>query len=82
MKIIKFEQPGCSPCISVSNFLDDAGIEYEAIDVTEKPEIASQFGIMATPVVMVFDDNGNKIKEIIGYNVNKLKELVEMIKNN
>lgn len=81
MRIVKFEQPGCNPCILVSNFLDDAGIEYEAIDVTENPEIASQHGIMATPIVMVFDDDGNKIKEITGYNVTKLKELVEMLKN-
>ncbi|MEK1828929.1 glutaredoxin domain-containing protein [Priestia megaterium] len=35
MKILKFFQPNCAPCVAVDNFLKDQGVEYTSIDVTK-----------------------------------------------
>lgn len=35
MKIIKLEQPNCNPCKMVSNYLNEVGVEYETVDVTQ-----------------------------------------------
>ncbi|AZV43550.1 SPBc2 prophage-derived thioredoxin-like protein yosR [Peribacillus asahii] len=38
-KIIKLEKPNCNPCGMVSSFLNDQGVEYEAFNVMENPEM-------------------------------------------
>ncbi|QXW51619.1 hypothetical protein KXY09_10695 [Bacillus velezensis] len=37
----------------VSNYLNDAGVEYETVDVTQKPEVAAQYEVMAACGVVV-----------------------------
>ncbi|AEB23544.1 SPbeta phage thiol disulfide oxidoreductase [Bacillus amyloliquefaciens TA208] len=41
MRLIKLEQPNCNPCKMVSNYLNDAGVKYETVDVIQKPEAAA-----------------------------------------
>lgn len=49
MKLIKLEQPSCHPCQLVSNYLKEKEIEFEAIDVNQRPEIAAEYGVMGCP---------------------------------
>ncbi len=41
MRLIKLERPNCNPCKMVSNYLNEVGVKYETVDVTQKPEVAS-----------------------------------------
>lgn len=75
-KLIKLEQPGCSPCISVSEFLDQEGVDYQKIDVTKEPEVAVKYGIMGVPWVFLLDDEGNVVGKSRGYNRPELEELI------
>lgn len=65
--------PSCSSCAAVEKMLDKMGVEYELIDVTEKPEMLQKYPIMAAPGVVI---NGKL--EFIG--VPKEHELTEKVK--
>ncbi|OJT57637.1 thioredoxin family protein [Bacillus licheniformis] len=81
MKLIKLEQPSCTPCQLVSNYLKEKGIEFEVIDVTQRPEIAAEYGVMGVPVTILLDDRGNEAKRSIGFKANELDELIFKIQN-
>ncbi|MFF3021019.1 glutaredoxin family protein, partial [Streptomyces sp. NPDC057939] len=49
MRVIKLEQSNFNPCKMVSNYLNDAGVKYETVDVTQKPEVAAQYEVMGVP---------------------------------
>lgn len=85
MKLFKFRQTVCRPCIELENFLnyelevhpdqvyimDDPDAEKEEIAM----EKASQFGIMNSPVLVLVDDNGVEVERVTGYNPSKADEV-------
>lgn len=79
MKLIKLYQPNCRPCVFVENFLHDKGVDYESVNVQENPEVAGQFGIMATPVTILLNDEGNEVQRSAGFNPNELEEMVSKL---
>ncbi|MED2945463.1 glutaredoxin family protein [Bacillus swezeyi] len=81
MKLIKLEQPSCNPCQLVSNYLNKKGIEFETIDVTERPEVAAEYGVMGVPVTILLDERGNEAKRIIGFKPDELDELIFKMEN-
>lgn len=79
LKIIKLEQPNCSPCKYVSNFLDDKEVEYQAIDVTENPDIGAKYQIMSVPVTILLDEEGNEVQRSKGYNPSELELIISQL---
>jgi thioredoxin 1 len=79
MTIIKFQQPNCVPCKSVSDFLDGK-VEYKTIDAFENPDICMSFGIMSVPVVILLNDEGKEIKRSNGYKPTELTEIINLSK--
>jgi thioredoxin 1 len=79
MKLIKLYQPNCRPCVFVENFLQDQGVKYESVNVQENPEVAAEFGIMATPVTILLDDNGVEVQRTTGFNPVDLKDMVSKL---
>lgn len=79
MKLIKLYQPNCRPCSFVENFLQDQGVEYESINIIENIDVAAQYGIMATPVTILLDDEGNEVKRSAGFNPDDLEEMVNQL---
>lgn len=77
MRLIKLEQPNCNPCKMVSNYLNDAGVKYETVDVTQNPEVAAQFGAMGVPVTFLLNEQGEEVKRSIGFKPNELDELLK-----
>ncbi|MCF7618555.1 thioredoxin family protein [Bacillus sonorensis] len=80
MKLIKLEQPSCNPCHLVSNYLNEKGIEYEAIDVTERPEVVAEYGVMGVPVSILLDGEGSEVKRSIGFKPDELDERIKNLK--
>ena len=76
MRILKLEQPGCPPCKFVSNFLNDKGVEFEVVDVTEQPEVASEYGVMGVPVTILLDEEGKEVQRSVGFNPEQLENIV------
>ncbi|MEC2153254.1 thioredoxin domain-containing protein [Bacillus velezensis] len=77
MRLIKLEQPNCNPCKMVTNYLNDAGVEYEAVDVTQNPEVAAQYGVMGVPVTILLNEQGEEVKRSIGFKPEELDELLK-----
>ncbi|NMV98076.1 thioredoxin family protein [Bacillus velezensis] len=80
MRLIKLEQPNCNPCKMVSNYLNDAGVEYETVDVTQNPEAAAQFEVMGVPVTILLNEQGEEVKRSIGFKPNELDELLKELR--
>lgn len=76
MRLIKLEQPNCNPCKMVSNYLNDAGVEFETVDVTQNPEVAAQFEVMGVPVTILLNEQ-EEVKRSIGFKPNELNELLK-----
>ncbi len=75
MKIKVYTTPTCAFCPAVKKFLDEKGVDYEEIDITqdekEAEEMKEKTGQMGVPVTMM----GEEI--VIGYDKGKLEKLLE-----
>ncbi|WP_342494124.1 thioredoxin domain-containing protein [Bacillus sp. FSL R5-0447] len=79
MRLIKLEQPNCNPCKMVSNYLEQADIQFEAVDETQKPEVAAQYEVMGVPVTILLNEQGEEVKRSIGFKPDELDKLVREV---
>ncbi len=73
MKVEILTTPDCSNCSVVERMLDELGVSYTVIDVTEKPEYLEKYPIYTAPGVVI-----NEKLEFTG--VPKKQELIEKLK--
>lgn len=66
LTLIKRTTPPCPAA------LDDEGIEYGTIDITEQPEAVDKYGLTGIPTLVIGDE------VLIGFqSVERIKELME-----
>lgn len=53
MKVQILTTPGCSNCSVAEKWLDEIGISYEIIDVTEKPEFLQKYPVYTAPGIVI-----------------------------
>ncbi|MFZ8937346.1 MAG: thioredoxin family protein [Nitrosopumilaceae archaeon] len=53
MKVEILTTPGCSNCQVLEKLLDELGVTYDLIDVTEKPEYLKKYPIFTAPGLVV-----------------------------
>ena len=68
--LVDFWATWCGPCRMLSPVVDEIAQENDAvkvgkINVDEQPELASQFGVMSIPTLMVFRD-GKPVNSSVG----------------
>jgi thioredoxin 1 len=65
-KIIKLEQPNCTPCQIMDNILAEVeDVPVEKYDVTKNPEKGAQYGVMSVPVTIIEKD-GVEVERFLG----------------
>lgn len=42
--------------------MDGEGIEYEALDITEQPELIDEYNLTAVPVILVDKADGERVR--------------------
>lgn len=62
----------CGPCKALSPLLEEmensvAGVEFTKLDVDEANDVASEYGVISIPTVIIFKD-GKEFDRIIGLN--------------
>jgi len=79
MKFLLFSKESCGPCMLVDKYMRSIKDERTSIlekvdleDVSETPipqenlDLAKKYGVTATPVLIITDDEGNKLEEFVG----------------
>jgi len=70
--LVDFWAPWCGPCRMVAPVVDELAEEYGGrvsfckVNVDENAKIASQYGIMSIPTLILFKD-GKPVSNIIGF---------------
>lgn len=67
-QLLKFSQPSCTPCKSLSKYLGEKGVDYTEVDVFEQGHIASKYGIMGGLPVLIVLDGDEIVDRTSGFN--------------
>ncbi|MFC1751530.1 glutaredoxin family protein [Patescibacteria group bacterium] len=81
MKKVKiYSTPTCTYCVMAKDWFKENNVEYEEIDVstdeTARNELIEKTGQMGVPVIEIGE--GEKTETTIGFDKNKLAELLEI----
>ena len=70
--LVDFWAAWCGPCRMVAPVVEELSEEYDGrvnfvkLDVDQSPQIASRYGIMGIPTLIVFKD-GKPVSNIVGF---------------
>ena len=71
MKVLDFYADWCGPCQMMKPVLEEVEkehpeIEFEAINIDEKQELAEKYEVMSIPTLIVIDDDGKIRDTLVG----------------
>jgi glutaredoxin-like protein NrdH len=79
MTVTVYSKPACVACTATYRALDNKGLSYAKIDVTEDDsalDYTRSLGYMAAPVIVVKDEEGNVVDHWSQFRGDKIAELV------
>lgn len=83
--LVDFWAAWCGPCRAVAPIVDELSREYEGkisfakVNVDENPFLASSYGVMSIPTLIVFKE-GKPVEQVIGFRPKtELKKLLDSV---
>lgn len=83
--LVDFSAAWCAPCRAVDPIVSELAKEYNGkvefakVNVDEAPFVASSYGIMSIPALIIFKD-GKPIEHVIGFKPkNQLQKLLDSV---
>lgn len=83
--LVDFWAEWCGPCRMLSPVIEELADEYKGkvnfakINVDENPKLASQYGVMSIPTIIIFK-NGKPEQQVIGFRPkSELKKLIDNV---
>lgn len=70
--MVDFWAAWCAPCRMIAPILEEIAQEYDGqlkvakLDVDHNPQVATQFGVMSIPTLILFKD-GKTVERLMGY---------------
>lgn len=79
-----FKNNMCGVCVAflpkMERIANDYKLDFEIVDVIEKPEIAGQNMVFTVPTVIFYDNDGNEIKRFArNFSELEIREYIERI---
>ena len=81
--MVDFWAPWCGPCRAVAPIVEELAKEYSGkadfakVNVDESPLVASQYGVMSIPTIIIFK-GGKPMDQIVGFKPkNEFKKLLD-----
>lgn len=74
MKILKFYSNTCGPCKALEKNLQEAGVDYESIDVENEEDLVDKYSVRSVPTLLKIDEDKVVARNIGVMTVDQLKE--------
>lgn len=79
MKLLKLEKYMCGACNRLTSYLEGNGLPHDVVNIEDNPEVAAKYQVMAAPVLIALDEDGQEIDRVEGFYPDKIQDMLEKL---